>query len=180
MIINIDIVPHRSPSYAIPSVEVILNDHILLATNLNNVNSHGIHTITFDHPLDVVNTLKIIGTDISKDPGDNHGFTIVSIMIDNIDLSYFSRYGTVYRPIYDDSYIDNYIIPNNKLNEISTINGSKFHIESGNYVNYINSSNGFYELVFETPINRWLHRMHFGLLWNRHKVKTNEYNDLNT
>jgi len=174
---SIDIIPQSVPPYCIPSVSVILNDEVLLnSVNLSKVNSHGIYTMNFNcDNVNKENTLKILANDISSDPGDNHGLKIDTIRIDNIDMSYFTKYGTVYRPIYDESYINNYIIPNNKMDEIKYKDGMTYHIVSGDYVNYINSINSYYEYKFTTPIIEWLYDIQFGYLWDRFRVKQDEY-----
>jgi len=178
---EIGILPFHKKDYAIPSITILLDKQYIMSSELLTNHSSGICTFIFEYSCsnNAQHYLEIIADNISSDAGDNHGFSVVSIIIDDVDTSYFLRNGTVYTPIYDTSYIKNYIKPNNLIHELMMIDTNVFQVSSGEYVNYVNSTNGVYKFTFETPLYKWLYDIQFGYMWNRYKVKDHVYNDLN-
>lgn len=103
-------------------------------------------------------------TDEHKQNGD-FGFQIRYIEINQVVLDWFSKSTTTYNPV-DDGYVNNFIKPNNKLHEIQTINNQLVHVVHGQYANYVNMPNGWFELTFDTPLYNWILNNFFGNLAN--------------
>lgn len=97
--------------------------------------------------------------DNMKKLGD-FGFQVRQVSINDndsdSDIWDFFQNNAVFRPIYSSSYITEYMIPADKLNELEYINNYPFHVERGRYANYVNAKDGWYELPFATPLYEWV------------------------
>ena len=103
-------------------------------------------------------TIKVQALNINdsvKNQGD-FGFQVREVHINGIFLENYCQNSTVYKPIYSPNYISDFLQPANKLNEIEYINNYPYHVERGEYANYVNSKNGWFELKFKTPLYNWI------------------------
>jgi len=110
--------------------------------------------------------IKVQGKNILdkyKTNGD-FGFQTRAVKINNVILDQFIKPGITYNTIDNFDYITNFMIPNDLLNELESVNGKLMHVTRGYYANYVNSENGWFELAFETPLYNWIARSNYGKL----------------
>ena len=90
------------------------------------------------------------------------GIQVRYVEINGINLEYFFKQFIAYNPIQDQSYVDNYLRPQNKLHELEVINNQLTHVTRGDYDNYINLKNGWIDIKFQTPLYNWIIDNNFG------------------
>jgi hypothetical protein len=164
----------RTQIETVPEVMVKLNDQDLTgAIALQDAGlvddlaapMHWVKILTdFDETQKNGYLLKVLALNIDENhkvDGD-FGFQIRSIRINGVILEHFLRPGRTYNPIQHYSYVTNFLEPNHRLDEIEILDGVLMHVESGNYANYVNSANGWFELDFSTPIYNWIVDNNFG------------------
>jgi hypothetical protein len=109
------------------------------------------------------NSIKISASNLIE--GDQHGFTVDQIIVDSIDMMYFTTVGKIvcYIPNNDinSSYVTEYLKPQNKLNEIFTLNEKLVHVRVGKWENFVCMPNSYFEFNFNSPIYKWLYTSEF-------------------
>lgn len=125
-----------------------------LDANMHWINIDSLITdqITAQHTIKVY---ALNNHDDNKIYGD-FGFQLRSIRVNGIILEHFLRPGVVYNTITHPSYITEFLQPNGRLHEIEYIDAQPYHVEKGDYANYINSKGGWWEMTFSTPLYKWI------------------------
>jgi hypothetical protein len=100
--------------------------------------------------------VQALNIDDSKKTCGDFGFQLRSVRINDVILEHFSKNSAVYNPILHSSYITDFLEPNNKLCEIEYIDNRAYHVQRGDYANYVNSKDGWFEMTFDTPLYNWL------------------------
>jgi hypothetical protein len=159
----------QKPIIAVSVDNVLVIDSLLLA-NCGNVNDLDAVMQILNFNVDIDDTTP--GTHIIKIQGLNlfdeyktygdFGIQVRYIEINEINFEYFFKQFVAYNPIQDQGYVDNYLIPQNKLHELEVINNQLMHVTRGDYANYINLKNGWIDIKFQTPLYNWIIDNDFG------------------
>ena len=107
--------------------------------------------------------IKIQSLNISNEYKTNFdfGFQVRHVVADGVELGTYGVNYTCVNPA-DDSYIEYFVEPLGRLNEIEIINGCAMHVTKGYWANYVNLTGGWIEFEFQTPIYHWLLKQKFG------------------
>ena len=116
------------------------------------VNSSIADNVISEHTIRV----HALNIDDSKKTCGDFGFQLRSIRINDVILEHFSKNSVVYNPILHSSYITDFLEPNNKTDEIEYIDNRACHVQRGDYANYVNSKDGWFEMKFKTPLYNWI------------------------
>lgn len=157
-----------------PIVDICIDDRVLKRVLLNRCGRSDdpaakIQYVNIDLNLNdqtcSTHILSIRAVNISNDVKLNgdFGFQVRYVEINQVIIDWFSKSTTTYNPVTDE-YVRSYIEPNNKTSEIQVLNNQPIHVLHGQYANYVNMPNGWFELVFDTPLYNWVLGNFFGNL----------------
>jgi hypothetical protein len=127
-------------------------DDLNAAMQWITINSSIADCVVSQHSIRV----QALNIDDSKKTCGDFGFQLRSIRINDVILEHFSRNSVVYNPILYSSYITDFLEPNNKTCEIEYIDNHAYHVQRGDYANYVNSKDGWFDMTFKTPIYNWI------------------------
>ena len=157
-----------------PEIAVYYNNKLIIEKiqliNCGNVDDPLAKTQTVSFQIDIDDSNKICDHFIkiqSLNILDKHkvnsdfGFQLRRTVIDKIELSYYNIGLASFNPV-TDKYIETHLKSANKLNEIEFINEKKIHVIRGKWANYVNLTDGWLELKFQTPLYHWLVNNNFG------------------
>jgi len=151
--------------------EIIVNSDFLFTTGMVTSETNDLKYVSFNvkkQNLNKINILKInaLNMHLLKQDNPKFGFCIEYLNIDLIDISYFTQKGKISCPIpnnnINSSYITDYLRPQNKMHELKTINNQLMHVRQGDYINFVDMPESYYEFEFGYPIYNWLFDMNFG------------------
>lgn len=159
-----------------PCVDVIFNQQTMITNLILNLagsvddpsaNMQWVHLDTSEFDSDSKkHCLKVYEKNIAsadKTLGD-FGFQIRSIRINGVIMEQFLRPSQVVNPVLEQSYIDEFIRPQQRTHEIKPYRNGLAHIEQGDTANYVNSPGGWFEFNFETPLYQWIVANNFGAM----------------
>jgi hypothetical protein len=158
----------RSSTNEFPCVQILLNQ-LPIVNEVSLVQAGSVDDPTADmqwvnvktqvaDDIEAIHTIKVqaLNIDDTKKIHGDFGFQVRVIHINGVPMEHFSRNGTVFNPIYCSGYMDNFLKPTKRLHEIEYLNNQPYHVERGDYANYVNSKAGWWEMSFSTPLYNWI------------------------